>query len=172
MKQEKQYLLDEIKEQITQSNAFVITQYGKLTAVMANEFRRELQSAGGHFEVVRKRVFMKALEQAGLSFDLDGLTGHVGIVFAGSDPIEATKAIIRYSDKNDKILQLLGGHFDGQMVGSEDMQKIATLPGRDQMRSELLGLFEAPMAQTLSVMEALLCSVLHCMENKGAEEQN
>lgn len=169
MKHEKQYLLDEVHEQITQSKAFVITQYEKLTAVKANEFRRELQKAGGHFEVVRKRVFLKALGQAGLAFDLENLTGHIGVVFASADPIEAAKAIIKYSDSNDKALKLLGGQFDGQMVSAGDVQKIATLPSRDQMRSQLLGLFEAPMAQTLSVMEALLTSVLYCIENKSQD---
>lgn len=171
MKHEKQFLLDEVNEQIAESKAFVITQYSKLTANMANEFRRELEKAGSHFEIVRKRIFLRALEKAGLSFDLDKLPGHIAIVFAGADPIEATKAIIKYSDNNEKVLQLLGGLFDGQMVNAQDVHKIATLPSRDQMRAEFLGTLEAPMAQTLSVIEALLSSVLHCMENKTQEEK-
>jgi large subunit ribosomal protein L10 len=35
------------------------------------------------------------------------------------------------------------------------------------MRAQLLGTFEAPMSQTLAVVEAILCSVLHCLENKA-----
>ena len=55
-------------------------------------------------------------------------------------------------------------------VLKKDLEIISQLPTKDVMRSQLLGLFEAPMSQTLAVMEALLCSVPHCLENKAALE--
>ncbi len=171
MKREKELLLDEIQGQITKSGSFIITQYEKLTANKANDFRRELQKIGGNFEVVRKRVFLKAAERAGLTFNLDEMKGHIGIVLSSNDPIEATKAIVKYSDANEKSLILAGGYVDGQAISSEDMKKLALLPGKDQMRAELLGLFEAPLAQTLSVMDALLTSVMHCMDNRAEKEK-
>ncbi len=171
MKREKQLLLDEIQDHMKRSSSFIITQYDKLTAVKANEFRREVAKVGGNFEVVRKRVFVKAASDIGIQFDVDDLKGHIGLVFSSTDPIEATKAIIKYSDDNDKVFTLAGGYVDGQTVNSEDMKKLAQLPGKDQMRAQLLGLFEAPMAQTLSVMDALLTSVMHCMDNRSEKEQ-
>ncbi len=171
MKREKELLLDEIQGQLTNSGSFIITQYEKLSANKANDFRRALQKIGGSFEVVRKRVFLKAAERAGIQFDLEDMKGHIGIVLPTQDPIEATKAVVSYSDQNEKLLTLAGGYVDGQAVSSEDMKKLALLPGKDQMRSELLGLFEAPLAQTLSVMDALLTSVLHCMDNRAEKEK-
>ena len=46
------------------------------------------------------------------------------------------------------------------------------LPAKDEMRAQLLGLFEAPMSQTLSTMESLLTSVMHCLENKKDKDLN
>lgn len=170
MKQEKELLLDEIQRQITGSGSFIITQYEKLTATKANEFRRELQKIGGSFEVVRKRVFLKAAERAGFRFGLDGMKGHIGIVLVSNDPIEAAKTILKYSDANEKSFSLTGGYVEGQIVSSQDMAQLASLPGKDQMRAELLGLLEAPLAQTLAVIDALLTSVLHCMDNRAGQE--
>ena len=41
-------------------------------------------------------------------------------------------------------------------------KQISKLPGKDEMRAQFLGLLEAPMAQTLAVMEAVIdkCHVL------------
>lgn len=172
MKIEKQYLLNEIKEQISGATAFVFTQYTKLTANLANEFRRTLQKNGGHFEVVKKRVLVKALEQAGLSVAVDDLSGHIGVVIASGDPLELTKAILKFSEANENALSAVGGYFDGVIIGAADVARIATLPSRDQMRAELLGLMEAPMSQTLAVIEALLSSVPHCIQNKSQQENS
>ena len=171
MKREKQLLLYEIQGQISRSSSFIVTQYEKLTANKASEFRREVAKAGASMEVVRKRVFVKAAQNAGIDFNVDGIKGHIALVFTSSDAIEATKAILKYSDDNDKVFTLAGGFVDGQTVNSEDMKKLAQLPGKDQMRSQLLGLFEAPMSQTLAVMEALLTSVMHCMDNRAEKEK-
>ena len=50
---------------------------------------------------------------------------------------------------------------------------MSKLPSKDEMRAQFLGTLEAPMAQTLAVMDALLTSVVHCLNNKvQLDEQN
>jgi large subunit ribosomal protein L10 len=169
MNKEKQLLLDEVKDQIERSGSFVIAGYSKLTAKRANEFRREMTKIGGNFEVVRKRLFVKALETIGLKYDVKALPGHIGLIFASQDPIETTKTILKFSDKNEGAFKLIGGRVDGQFISQEDVERLSKLPSKDQMRAELLGLFEAPMSQTLAVMEALLSSVVYCLDNKTKE---
>lgn len=167
MNKEKQLLLDEIKDQITQSGAFITLQYSKVTANMANEFRREIEKVGGSLEIVKKRLFIKVLESIGLKCDLSDLPGHVGLVFARRDPIETTKAIVNFSKNNENAFALIGGRVDGKLIDAKDVERLSKLPSKDQMRAEFLGLLEAPMAQTLSVMDSLLTSVVHCLSNKA-----
>lgn len=172
MKAEKQLLKQEIKGKIDRFNSFVIMQYAGLTANMANEFRREVAKFGGDVEVVRKRVLLKAADDSGMELDLSSLPGHIGLVFLGQDPIETTKVVFKFSQDREKVIQVIGGRFDGQLYSGEQVEKLSTLPGKDEMRSQFLGTLEAPLAQTLAVLEALLTSVPHCLENKtkqGAE---
>ena len=70
------------------------------------------------------------------------------------------------SKENGELLEVCLGRFDGQLYQAADAKKLSELPGRDEMRAQLLATFEAPMSQTLSVVEALLTSVPHCLENK------
>lgn len=169
MKHEKQLLLDEIKAQIAQSPSYLLTQYFKLSANKANEFRREMAKIGVNFEVVRKRVLVKAAENAGIALTLDNLPGHIGIIMPKNDPIEATKAVLQYSESHDNCFQLLGGKVEGHLIGLEDMKRLAKLPAKREMQAQFLGLLEAPMSQTLAVMDALLSSVVFCLDNKSKE---
>jgi len=172
MREEKELLKQEIKDKIEQFGSFVIMQYKGLNANMANDFRREMGKVGGDVEVVRKRVLLKAAEDAGLALDLSALPGHIGIVFLGADPIESTKMVIKFSQDREKVIQIIGGRFDGQLYSGADVEYLSTLPGKDEMRAQLLSVFEAPLSQTLAVIEALLTSVPYCLDNKSKQGEN
>lgn len=170
MRDEKQLLKQEIKDKMDHYGSFVIMQYVGLAANAANDFRREIGKMGGDVEVVRKRVLVKAAEDAGIQLDPASLTGHIGIVFLGQDPLETTKAVFKFSQDREKAIQVLGGLFDGRLYAGADVEKLSQLPSLDEMRAQFLGTLEAPMAQTLAVMEALLASVMYCLDNKSKQE--
>ena len=171
MREEKQLLKDEIREKMDRHGSFLIMHYAGLAANAANAFRREIGKMGGDIEVVRKRVFIKVAEEAGLSLNDDLLEGHLGLVFLGPDPIETTKTVFRFSRERDGVIKVRGGRFEGQVYGGEDVEKLSKLPDINEMRAQLLSVFEAPMAETLAVMEALLSSVVYCIDNKTKQDQ-
>lgn len=170
MRQEKQLLLEEVKGHLNRYPTFLIMNYLGFSANMANEFRKEVAAINGDVVVIRKRVLVKAAESAQVKLTLSDLPGHIGLVFASKDPLEVTKFVFKYSEDNDKKIQVIGGQFEGQMYSAEQMEKLSKLPSRDEMRAQLLATLEAPMAQTLAVMEALLTAVPHCLENKANKE--
>jgi large subunit ribosomal protein L10 len=172
MRQEKQLLLDEIKEQLDKYSSFLIMRYAGLSANAANNFRREVVKAGGDVEVVRKRVLIRAAQVAGIKLDLEALPGHIGLVFAGKDPLETTKLVFKLSQENEKAIQIIGGRFEGRLYNGPEVEILSTLPSKDEMRAQFLGVLEAPMAQTLAVMEAVLTSVVYCLDNKSKQESS
>lgn len=172
MKKEKQLLLDEIKEHLDQSPAFLIMRYLGLSANKANDFRRQIASLGGSLEIVRKRVLIKAADSHGVKLDLNDLPGHIGLVFASKDPLDMTKSVFKFSDENDKVISVIGGRFEGQLYNAEQMAMLSKLPSKNEMRAQLLSVLEAPLSQTLGVMDALLSSVVYCLDNKCKQESS
>jgi large subunit ribosomal protein L10 len=167
MRHDKQLLLDEVKGQIDDSGTFVIMSYSKLTANAANSFRRGVQKLGGGVEVVRKRVLIKAAESAGVKLDLSDMPGHIGLVFARqADPVTVTKYVFDFGKSEGDAIAVVGGRFEGKLYSGADVEKLSKLPGKDEMRAQFLSVLEAPMSQTLAVMEALLSSVVYCLDNK------
>jgi len=169
MRPEKQLLLDEIKDKISASKALVLASYQKLEPNLAAKFRMNISKTGGSLEVVRKRILIKAAKEAGVSLDPAVLEGHIAIVFAEQDPIQTTKVIYQFCQENEEMLNVLGGQFEGKLCSAKDVELISKLPSQDEMRAQLLGLFEAPLAQMLGTVDALLTSVIFCLENKCQE---
>ena len=169
MREEKQLLLDEIKEKIEESTGFVALNYKSFPVAKARVFRDAVAEMGGEFEVVRKRVFVKAAEALGISLNIKVLSGHVGVIFSSGDATALIKGAVKFGEENDQAVAVLGGHIDGALCTAADIEAIAKLPGINELRAQFLGLLEAPMAQNAQVFQAVLAGVLYCLEEKGKQ---
>lgn len=171
MRAEKNLLLVDIQRKISGSNAFFITQNCGIDPNKDAGFRSQLLKVGGEYEVVRKRIFYKAAIEAGIKLDESFLQGHIGVVFSTLDPVQTTKTLFAFLKESDDKLKVLGGHFDGQVCNAKDVEAISKLPSKDEMRAQLLAVFEAPMSHVLGTMDALLSSVVYCIDNKLQEQE-
>ncbi len=167
MRPEKQFLSDDIKGKIDGSKGFLLTRYTKMDPNMASKFRFSLHKTGGDFEIIRKRILMKAAEAAGCPLDRALLEGHIGIIFADEDLLQTAKTVFKFKQENEEILEVIGGRFEGKLYSAKDVEALSKLPSKEEMRAQFLGLLEAVPSQTLSVIEALLTSVAYCLDNKS-----
>jgi large subunit ribosomal protein L10 len=166
MRQEKQLLLDDIRDKISGSNGFLLTRYGKMNPNQASQFRFDLMKSGGDFEVIRKTILMKAADAAGLKLDRATLDGHIGVVFTTQDLLETAKTVFKFKEANEGLLEVIGGRFEGQLYSAKDVEALSKLPSKPEMQAQLLGLFEAVPSQLLAVFDALLTGPLHAIDNK------
>ncbi|MCI5051877.1 MAG: 50S ribosomal protein L10 [Simkaniaceae bacterium] len=171
MRQEKQLLLDQIKETMDTSNGVIVTSYESLDANSTAELRDQFAEVGAEFLAVKKRMLLKAAEELGFELEHTNLDGHIAILNTGENLVDATKALCKFAKDKKERLTILGGRIEGKLATAADVKQLSELPSRDEMRAQLLGLFEAPMSQTLATVEALLTSVIHCLNNKAEEEK-
>ncbi|NGX31449.1 MAG: 50S ribosomal protein L10 [Chlamydiae bacterium] len=170
MRKDKQLLLDEIKGYVDENSEFVITRYQKMDVTTINDFRRELTKKNAFFEVVKKRILAKALNEAKIQIE-EPLQGHIGVVFTKEDATDSLKTITDFAKGNkNENLELLAGFIDGKSLGKEEMVCLSKLPGKDQLRAQFLGVLSAPMTETLGVMQSLLTSIMILLENKIKKE--
>lgn len=172
MRKEKQFLLDEIKDQLIASNDFVITSYRGIDPNTVADFRMSIVDSGGLFCVVKKRVFLRAAEEAGITIDKEMLKGHIGIVYSSEDTVATTKAVYKFKKENDELLDVLGGLFEGKLCSPSDLKEISALSSQEQMRAEFLGALEAPLSGVVSVMEAAMSEVVSCMDQQVQKKES
>jgi large subunit ribosomal protein L10 len=81
------------------------------------------------------------------------LAGPNAFALAYSDPIALAKAVSDFAKDNDK-LELKGGVLEGELMGAESVQRLAKMPGRDELRAKLLALLNTPATQLVRVLNA------------------
>jgi large subunit ribosomal protein L10 len=172
MRKEKEYLLEEIADSIPQGSNLVLVNYGKMEPNKAHEFRRRISKAGGDYLVVKKRIFRKAAETKGMNIDISNLKGNVGFVVANEGFLEATKELYNFRNDNKDLIEVLGGHYEGSFCSASQVEMISKLPNLAEMRAQFLGTLEAPLSHTLGTIEAILTSVVYCLDNKAKDQQS
>lgn len=170
MRAEKHLLLDQILNDMKESSAFIITKYKHLTPSESWNLASELKKDNNFFETVKKRILKKALEKKGYSIELGDIKSHVGVVFAQDNIVDAAKAVVEFIKSSEDNMEIVSGHYDDSVCSAEDVKALAALPSEMELKAQFIGLLEAPLSQTLAVMEALLTSPMHCLENKIQKE--
>lgn len=171
MRDEKQLLLDEIVDKIKQSDTFVIASYNKIDPNLDHALRTAILKTGGNYSVVKKRILVKAAASLGLDINEDTLEGHIALASSPEDGVSTTKALFDFAKENKDMLKVLGGRFEGQIYDGDYFKQISQLPSKQELRSQIVGLLEAPMSQSVRVIESMLSCLLHCIENKIQKEE-
>lgn len=154
----------ELADEFRASNAVVLTEYRGLTVKQLTELRRSL-GGNASYAVVKNTLTKIAAKEAGVSGLDDYLSGPSAIAFVKGDPVEAAKGLRDFAKANP-VLVVKGGLLDGAPLTGEEITKLADLESRDVLLAKLAGamkaslqnavsLFNAPLAQTARVVEAL-----------------
>ena len=168
MKEEKNLLLREVKDKIESSQGFVVTAYQGFSAAYSREFRNNIASLSAEFEVVKKKIFFKALEKSNIQLNFASIEGHFGVVFAyDNNPAQVAKKTLEFSETHNDSLTILGGLIDNIACSGQEVTEIAKLPSLQELRAQIVGLLQAPMAQVVGVMQFALTGILCCMEEKS-----
>ncbi len=168
MRKEKQLLLDEIKQKIDASQAMIVTRYDRFPPNLSWDFRDQLAKFGSLFEVVRKRILLKAAEQSGIKIDASLLKGHIGVVFVQqADAMAPAKLLYQFSEANQNLLEVVYGKIEGKALSGSEVEMLSKLPSINELRAKFIGLLVSPMAQMISVLEAVAAEPLSILEQKS-----
>ena len=85
--------------------------------------------------------------------------------------VAAAKVLTDFAKENDKRPAVKGGLFDGRAVDAAQVAKLANMPSREQMLSQLGGYMQAPMTQMVSAMNSLLSNFAGVVEALKAQRE-
>ena len=158
---DKEQLVVELKEKMAGAKALYYTDFTGLNVKRMTELRRRLRKQGVEYVVIKNTLALRAVNESGLVSER--LKGPTGIVVA-KDAVAAAKVITDFAKENDKRPAVKGGLFDGKAVNAAQVAKLANLPSREQMLSQLGGYMQAPMTQFATVMNSLLSNFAGAVE--------
>jgi large subunit ribosomal protein L10 len=144
----------QLRDLLAGASTFFLVDYQGLSAGELHKLRAQVRAAGGRMLVAKNTLINVVLAEHGVE-GFEGLTGPTALVLVGDDPVAPAKALADHAKAHAKDLpHAKGGYLQGTVVGPEALAKIATLPSREQLLSQLVGVLSAPLSQLVGVLQA------------------
>ena len=152
-RKKKEQFVAQYREDLSRSKAVIFTDYRGLSVSGLEALRTKIRAAGGGYVVVKNTLAARALSEAGMPIPEDILTGPIGIGFAYEEVPALAKVFSDFA-KETEILEIRGGILSGEIISSEQIVSLASLPSREVVLAQLLGLLQQPGNRVAGVVNA------------------
>jgi large subunit ribosomal protein L10 len=148
-----------LADMLRDSSALAVADYRGLTVSEMHTVRRTLRANGVSLKVAKNRLLKIAAEDAGLAELKPMLDGPTAIATTTGDEVSLARAL-QDAFRPYKVVTLRGGLLGGQPVSAADLQRLASLPGREVLLGRLAGGMAAPLTGMAGVLAANLRNLI------------
>lgn len=159
----KEELVAQYTEYLKKSHGIILFDYRGMNVNAIDEIREALRPIGGRPQVVRNRLLVLALKEAGMSIPDAWLTGPTAISFCFDEVPPVAKALTDLA-KEHEALTIKGGLLDASVLAAEEVKAIADLPPREVLLAQVLGTINAPASQLAGVVAGGIRQVLNVVQ--------
>ncbi|MDI3316705.1 MAG: 50S ribosomal protein L10 [Bacillota bacterium] len=148
--------VEQLSRRLRESRAVIMLEFRGLTGAESTALRADLRRQGVEFRVIKNTLTRRAAAAAGLDGLEPLLEGPNAYVFSGeTDPVMAAKLVNDFL-RTHKSLAIKGGVLEGRIIDAASVQRLATLPSREQLLAQVAAGFAAPLRSMASVLAAPL----------------
>ena len=144
--EDKQTIVSEVNEAAGSALSAVLADYRGLTVAEMTELRSKARTSGIYLRVVRNTLAKRAIDGTPYECLRDALTGPTLGAFSYSEPGAAARLLRDYG-KDREALNVKAISIGGDLFDSGQLDRIASLPNRDEAITMVLGLLLAPITK-------------------------
>jgi len=167
-RKKKEAMVAEYTEKLNRSAALLVAEYRGLTVKQLEALRRELRAADSELMVSKNTLFELAMKDAGMKVPEALLTGPTAITFCFGELAPPAKTLAKWA-KDTKILTVRGGVIGPDIFDAAGAQALSELPGKDQLRAQVVGMLQSPINGLVNVLAGPLRGLLTVLNGRIAQ---
>jgi large subunit ribosomal protein L10 len=144
-----------LTEAFSAASTSIVTDYRGLSVADLAAIRRALQPQGVTYRVVKNRLAKIAAERAERPELGSLLDGPSAIALGSGDEVAVARALLD-AIRPYRNLKVRGAVLRQRRIGADDVARLATLPGREQLLGQLAGAVGSPLTTLASLLAAPL----------------
>ena len=161
----------ELSVKLDKAKAIYFTDYLGLDVVSVTKLRKNFVEKDVEFTVAKNTLIKLAAKEVGISGVDKFLEGPTAIAFSYEDPTDPARVIKEFLKDFDKP-SVKGMIFDGEIFASDEFDKIANLPSREQLLSKLVGMLSSPMSKLSSTLNGSVSGLLGRLTQLNSKKGN
>jgi large subunit ribosomal protein L10 len=154
----------ELKETFSKAKAIYFTEYHGLNVGDITKLRSEFFKADVEYKVAKNTLIKLAAQQNKISGLDEVLIGSTAIAIAYNEPVAPAKVIKEFTKDND-LPTVKGILFDGEFLPGEEFNKLADMPSKEELLSQLVAMLNSPLQKLASTLIAPMQNAVSALNN-------
>ncbi|HEX2221170.1 MAG TPA: 50S ribosomal protein L10 [Candidatus Limnocylindria bacterium] len=172
--EEKRQAVAELVQLLRSSSAVAVADYRGLRVKDMQVVRRTLRERGVQLQVAKNRLLKIAADEAERPELKSLLEGPTALATVSGDEVAMAKAVQEAFRPYSRVVTLRGGLLGTRPMDAEQLSRLASLPGREELLARVAGGMAAPMTGMASVLAGNirnLVGVLAAIADKKRETE-
>lgn len=148
---QKKEVVAELANVASKAHSLVAAEYAGLTVGQLTDLRKKARQNGVFLKVAKNTLVERAVEGTDYACLKGTLAGPLLYAFSQEDPGAAGRLIKEFAKGNDKLVTKLVA-IGGQAYPASHLEKLASLPTREQALAMLLGVMQAPITKLVRTL--------------------
>jgi len=165
-KQQKKAIIEKIEGYLEKQKAIYFIDFKGLPAHKLFKLREEVQKCDGLIYVAKKKLLEIAFKNKGVDFEKKQLKGQAALIFCLEDTITPIKKTYELA-KETEAPKILGGVFEGKIIGDKEAIQLAQLPTEQELQVKLVMGLKAPLFGFNNVLNRNLKGLLYLLKKKS-----
>jgi large subunit ribosomal protein L10 len=153
-KAEKKTQADELRTQLASVSTVILSTFQGITVEQDTKLRRQVEAAGGKYQVVKNTVVERAAQGTPTESMLKNLKGTNSIAYTKTDPVALAKILTKVA-KDVPAFQFRAGWVEGRVISIQEINQLAQLPSKDELIGKIMFMLNAPAQRVASALAAL-----------------
>ena len=155
-KPEKLEKVAELRKLFEDSSSVFVTDYQGLNVANVTELRRTLRKGNVTYVVAKNTLLKIAAKEAGVNDGIQAsLEGPTAVAFCADDPSVPAK-ILHESFKERELPRIKVFVVDDHVHSGDDIKRLAELPSREVLLSQLVAAVESPLTAVIGTIDAIM----------------
>jgi large subunit ribosomal protein L10 len=150
---EKEAVISDVTTLAAKAQTLVIAEYRGITVADMTKLRNNARSAGVTLSVLTNTLARRAVAGSAFEVVADQMSGPLIYGFS-VDAVAAAKVVAEFAKTNDKLV-IRAGAYGGKVLDVNGVKQLASIPSKEVLLAQLLGLMQSPISRTARVLAAL-----------------
>ncbi|MFO7949870.1 MAG: 50S ribosomal protein L10 [Candidatus Fermentibacteraceae bacterium] len=164
-RRKKEEIVESLSENFGEAKSFVLTDFTGIDVDEMTELRTKMREAGVSYTVAKNTLLRMIFDNVGIPEGekfLQGIDGPTAVAYA-DDEVMPAKVISEFAEDHDGRPAIKAGFVAGESMDIEGVERLAKVPGREELLSRLVGSAQSPIQGFVCVSSAIIRKFLYAV---------
>ena len=150
---DKKAMVEEVSAKVANAQTIVLAEYRGIQVGSLTQLRAKARAEGVYLRVLKNTLARRAVEGTQFADLASEMTGPL-IYSISEDAVAAAKVVHDFAKENEAMV-IRAGNYAGKSLDKAGVEALASIPSREVLLAQLLGVMQAPVSALARGLAAL-----------------